>query len=67
MGLGEKEAEANGLAADFKIANGGAAFTAYRKLQFSDDVKSDTHGQGVASRLRAGHPGHGYHLGVFQQ
>ena len=41
MGLSEKEAEAIGLAADSKIANGGAALTAYSELQFSDDVKSD--------------------------
>lgn len=41
MGMTEKEADAIGLAADSKIANGGAALTAYSELQFSDDVKSE--------------------------
>jgi hypothetical protein len=41
MGLSEQEAEAIGMAADSKIANGGAALTAYSELQFSDDVKSE--------------------------
>jgi rubrerythrin len=41
MGLSEEEAEAIGMAADSKIANGGAALTAYSELQFSDDVKSE--------------------------
>lgn len=41
LGMSEEEAEAVGLAADSKIANGGAALTAYSELQFSDDVKSE--------------------------
>ena len=41
LGMTEEEAEAIGLAADSKIANGGAALTAYSELQFSDNVKSD--------------------------
>ena len=41
MGMSETEAEAIGLSADSKIANGGAALTAYSELQFSDDVKSE--------------------------
>ncbi len=41
LGMSEQEAEAVGIAADSKIANGGAALTAYSELQFSDDVKSD--------------------------
>ena len=41
LGMSEEEAEAVGFAADSKIANGGAALTAYSELQFSDDVKSE--------------------------
>ena len=41
MDLSEEEAEIIGEAADSKIANGGAALTAYSLLQFSDDVKAD--------------------------
>lgn len=44
MGLSEKEAETIGSAKDSassRIANGGAALTAYSELQFSDDVKAD--------------------------
>ena len=41
LGMSEEEAEAIGIAADSKIANGGAALTAYSELQFSDDVKAD--------------------------
>jgi hypothetical protein len=41
MDMSEEEAEAIGIAADSKIANGGAALTAYSELQFSDYVKAD--------------------------
>ena len=41
LGMSEKEAEAIGLSADSKIANGGAALTAYSTLQFSDDVQAE--------------------------
>jgi len=41
LGMSEEDAESISLAADSKIANGGAALTAYSELQFSDAVKSD--------------------------
>ena len=41
LDMDEDTAEAIGNAADSKIANGGAALTAYSELQFSDFVMSD--------------------------
>ena len=39
--MSEEEAETIGYAANSKIANGGAALTAYSELQFADYVESE--------------------------
>ena len=41
LGMSEEEAETIGYAANSKIANGGAALTAYSELQFADYVESE--------------------------